>query len=85
MDRAEWVSWMTHEDPRVPWMPRELKAKVDDFELVLKSRFPSVQDVRTAPWGRSSAACWHVVAGMRATSQIPGLLRTVRRLGAACA
>lgn len=33
-----WVNWMTHEDPQVPWMSRELKARVEDFELVLKSR-----------------------------------------------
>jgi hypothetical protein len=48
-----WVAWMTHEDPLVPWLDRRLKAKVEDFELVLKSRFPSVQDHRTAPWGKA--------------------------------
>src|SRR5690606_7070060 len=39
--QPEWVGWMTHEDPVVPWTSRRLKARVDDFEIVLKSRFPS--------------------------------------------
>ncbi|MEX1051577.1 MAG: radical SAM protein, partial [Gemmatimonadales bacterium] len=38
----EWVNWMTHEDPLVPWLPRSLKAQVEDFLLVLRSRFPSL-------------------------------------------
>jgi anaerobic magnesium-protoporphyrin IX monomethyl ester cyclase len=76
----EWVAWMTHEDPRVPWLPRRLKAKVEDFELVLKSRFPSVQDVRTAAWGKTLGSLlarrrWEV--GDFAN---PELLRVVRRL-----
>jgi hypothetical protein len=44
---------MTHEDPRVPWMPAALKAKVENFEIVLKSRFPSLQDSRTPRWGKT--------------------------------
>ena len=32
----EWVGWMTHEDPLVPWLPRKLKARVEDFALMLK-------------------------------------------------
>ena len=35
----EWVGWMTHEDPHVPWMPRALKARVDEFETALKRRW----------------------------------------------
>ena len=42
--KPAWVAWMTHEDPLVPWLDTRLKAKVTDFEVVLKSRFPSVQD-----------------------------------------
>ncbi|MGH7616134.1 MAG: B12-binding domain-containing radical SAM protein [Gemmatimonadaceae bacterium] len=49
----EWVAWMTHERPRVPWLNRALRRKVEDFTLVLESRFPSVQDHRTAPWGKT--------------------------------
>ena len=75
-----WVAWMTHEDPIVPWLDRRLKAKVEDFELVLKSRFPSVQDGRTAEWGK---ALGRLLARRRwSTGEFhdPVMLRTVRRL-----
>jgi anaerobic magnesium-protoporphyrin IX monomethyl ester cyclase len=32
----EWAGWMTHEDPRVPWLPRRLKERVEDFARRLK-------------------------------------------------
>jgi hypothetical protein len=71
---------MTHEDPIVPWLDRRLKAKVEDFELVLKSRFPSVQDGKTARWGKSLGK---LLARRRWESgeyASPELLRTVRQL-----
>jgi hypothetical protein len=75
-----WVAWMTHEDPVVPWLNARLKAKVTDFEVVLKSRFPSVQDGKTAAWGK---ALGRILARRRWSSgnyANPSLLRTVRRL-----
>jgi anaerobic magnesium-protoporphyrin IX monomethyl ester cyclase len=75
----EWLAWMTHEDPRVPWLDRRLKARVDDFELVLKSRFPSLHDRRTRDWGK---ALGRLLAQRRwdaARYDSPQLLRTVRR------
>jgi anaerobic magnesium-protoporphyrin IX monomethyl ester cyclase len=42
-----WVDWMTHEKPDVPWMTPALRAKVENFERTLKSRFPSIHDSRT--------------------------------------
>jgi anaerobic magnesium-protoporphyrin IX monomethyl ester cyclase len=76
----EWVAWMTHEDPLVPWLDRRLKAKVEDFELVLKSRFPSVQDGKTAEWGKLLG---RILARKRwATGHYadPRVLRAVRRI-----
>lgn len=76
----EWVDWMTHENPRVPWMPDRVKAKVHDFELVLRSRFPSVHDKRTADWGK---AVGRLLASRRWDAgrfENPRLLRAVRRL-----
>jgi hypothetical protein len=43
---------MSHTDHELPWMNRRLKARVDNFELVLKSRFPSVHDRHTRSWGK---------------------------------
>jgi hypothetical protein len=76
--KPEWVAWMTHEDPNLPWMQRRLKARVDDFELVLKSRFPSVHDWRTRPWGKT-AGRWLASRRWRTENyDDPKLLRRVR-------
>ncbi len=75
-----WVAWMTHEDPLVPWMDRRLKAKVEDFEMVLKSRYPSVQDTKTAPWGRMLGRLLARRRWEAAEYGDPRVLRTVRRL-----
>ncbi len=76
----EWVAWMTHEDPRVPWLDRRLKARVDDFELVLKSRFPSVQDARTAKWGKVLGQALARRRWDRGDYTDPRMLRMLRRL-----
>jgi radical SAM superfamily enzyme YgiQ (UPF0313 family) len=78
--RPEWVQWMTHEDPRVPWMDDRLRARVQDFELVLRSRFPSVHDHRTRPWGKSLGRVMAHRRWARGDFDAPSALRTVRRL-----
>jgi hypothetical protein len=74
-----WMGWMTHEDPHVPWMTPELKQRVAGFKLVLESRFPSVHDWRTRPWGQRAAS---VLARRRWKDERydnPRLLRAIRR------
>jgi hypothetical protein len=78
--QPEWVAWMTHEDPLVPWLDRRLKAKVEDFELVLKSRYPSVQDSRTAQWGKTLGTLLARRRWEKGEFSDPSLLRMVRRL-----
>jgi radical SAM superfamily enzyme YgiQ (UPF0313 family) len=78
--QPEWVEWMTHENPQTPWLEPRLKARVDDFELVLKSRFPSVHDKRTRSWGK---ALGRLAAHRRWTREEyddPRLLRAIRQL-----
>ena len=75
----EWVTWMTHEDPHVPWLDRRLKARVDDFELVLRSRFPSVHDHRTRQWGKTLGRILARGRWERGEYSDPRVLRTVRR------
>lgn len=75
-----WVAWMTHEDPLVPWLDRRLKAKVEDFELVLKSRFPSVQDGKTAAWGKMLGRVLSHRRWQAGAFHDPVTLRMVRRL-----
>jgi hypothetical protein len=69
---------MTHQNPELPWLHRRLKARVEDFELVLKSRFPSVNDRHTRGWGKI-AGRWLAEARWRhGNYDDPRLLRRVR-------
>jgi hypothetical protein len=70
---------MTHEDPRVPWMDRALRTKVDDFRLVMESRFPSIHDRRTKEWGKTLGRILARGRWARGDFTDPALLRTVRR------
>src|SRR5262245_31950382 len=46
-----WVRFMSMKDPQTPWLPAGLRARIADFELVVKSRFPTATDIRfTAPF-----------------------------------
>jgi anaerobic magnesium-protoporphyrin IX monomethyl ester cyclase len=76
----DWVAWMTHEFPRVPWLDWSLKQRVEDFEVVLKSRFPSVNDYRIRPWGQSLGRLIARRRWARAEYDDPRALRVVRRL-----
>jgi anaerobic magnesium-protoporphyrin IX monomethyl ester cyclase len=75
----EWLAWMTHEDPDVAWLDAGLKARVRDFELVLKSRFPSVHDRRTSTLGKQLGRVIAHRRWSRGQFENPWLLRTVRQ------
>ena len=57
-----------------------MRAKAQDFELVLKSRFPSVHDRQTRSWGKrlGQAAAWR--RWRRGHYDDPRLLRRMRKL-----
>jgi radical SAM superfamily enzyme YgiQ (UPF0313 family) len=76
----EWVDWMTHENPRVPWMDGRLRARVQDFELVLRSRFPSVHAHRTRAWGKALGRVLARRRWERGDFEAPRALRAIRRL-----
>jgi hypothetical protein len=76
----EWIRWMTFEDPNVPWLNQRLKARVEDFELVLKCRFPSIHDRRTRAWGRVAGRVLAKRAWSSAQYSRSKLLRNVMRL-----
>jgi radical SAM superfamily enzyme YgiQ (UPF0313 family) len=76
----QWVDWMTHENPLTPWLEPRLKARVDDFELVLKSRFPSVHDKRTRSWGKALGRLAAHRRWAAARYDDPRLLRRIRQL-----
>jgi anaerobic magnesium-protoporphyrin IX monomethyl ester cyclase len=71
---------MTHEDPELPWLDKKLKARVEDFELVLKSRFPSVHDRQTQSWGKAAGRWLAHARWQQGKYANPALLRRIRRL-----
>jgi anaerobic magnesium-protoporphyrin IX monomethyl ester cyclase len=75
----DWVAWMTHEDPQVPWLDRTLRARVEDFALVLKSRYPSVHDRRTREWGKIAGRLLARRRWSAGDYANPRVLRAVRR------
>lgn len=50
---GRWYNFTTRIDPQLPWLPRRVKRRIDDFELVINSRWPTVQDIHLRGWGRA--------------------------------
>ena len=47
-----WLNFTLRIDPATPWLPRTTKRLIDNVELVVASRWPTVQDIRLPGWGR---------------------------------
>jgi radical SAM superfamily enzyme YgiQ (UPF0313 family) len=47
-----WYRYTTRQDPQLPWLPRPIKQRIDNFELVVASRWPTAQDIHLPAWGR---------------------------------
>lgn len=48
----KWLNFTLRIDPATPWLTRRTKALIDGFEIVVASRWPTVQDIRLPRWGR---------------------------------
>jgi hypothetical protein len=75
-----WMQVTTRVDPNLPWLPRGVKRRIDDFETVLSSRWPTVQDIRMPGWGRGllrSLAAWRWALGLYGS---PGELRWAQQM-----
>jgi radical SAM superfamily enzyme YgiQ (UPF0313 family) len=47
-----WYNFTVRKDPATPWMKPTTKRRIDNFRLVVSSRWPTVQDNRLPKWGR---------------------------------
>lgn len=47
-----WLNFTVRKDPATPWMKPSTKRLIDNFELVVASRWPTIQDIRLPNWGR---------------------------------
>ena len=48
----KWMDFTLRIDPNTPWLKRKTKQLIDNFELVISSRWPTVQDIRAPKWSR---------------------------------
>jgi len=47
-----WLNFTLRKEPAAPWLKSSTKQRIDNFELVVASRWPTVQDFRLSMWGR---------------------------------
>jgi anaerobic magnesium-protoporphyrin IX monomethyl ester cyclase len=62
-----WFNFTIRHDPNLPWLPNRVKRRIDNFELVINSRWPTIQDIRLPPWGRAmlrSLSLWRYALGV---------------------
>lgn len=52
-----WYNFTTRHDPNVSWLPRKIKRRIDNFDLVVNSRWPTAQDILLPGWGRAMLQC----------------------------
>ena len=50
--RPEWVDYWCHQD--APWLGERLRRRILDFTTVLGCRFPTVTDIRSPSWAKST-------------------------------
>ncbi len=61
----KWMDFTLRIDPNTPWLTRKTKNLIDNFELVVSSRWPTVQDIRAPRWSRAllkSLSSWRYAA-----------------------
>jgi anaerobic magnesium-protoporphyrin IX monomethyl ester cyclase len=57
----KWMDFTLRIDPNTPWLKRKTKQLIDNFEVVISSRWPTVQDIRAPMWSRlllKSLSAW---------------------------
>jgi len=60
-----WMDFTLRIDPNTPWLTRKTKKLIDNFEVVISSRWPTVQDIRAPRWSRAllqSLSGWRYAA-----------------------
>ena len=61
-----WLNFTIRQDPHLPWLPRRIKRRIDNFELVINSRWPTIQDIQLPKWSRmllKSLSSWRYALG----------------------
>jgi radical SAM superfamily enzyme YgiQ (UPF0313 family) len=53
----DWLNYTLRIDTRAPWLQPKTKKLIDNFETVVASRWPTVQDIRAPRWSRWLLKC----------------------------
>jgi hypothetical protein len=64
-----WLNFTIRKDPSTPWLAPATKQLIDNFELVVASRWPTAQDIRLPGWGRrllKTLSAWRYSLGVYA-------------------
>ncbi len=75
-----WYQFTTRQDPSLSWLPRRIQKRIDNFELVINSRWPTMQDIHLPAWGRlmlQTLSSWRYTLGVYGC---PVELRAAQRL-----
>jgi anaerobic magnesium-protoporphyrin IX monomethyl ester cyclase len=70
-----WMDFTLRIDPNTPWLTRKTKTLIDNFETVVSSRWPTVQDIRAPRWSR---ALLKTLSAWRYSSRIYAFPRELR-------
>jgi len=65
----KWMDFTLRIDPNTPWLKRKTKKLIDNFEVVINSRWPTVQDIRAPRWSRAllkTLSSWRYATGIYA-------------------
>lgn len=57
----------TRSDPPLPWLSRRIRRRIRDFDTVISSRWPTMQDVDLPRWGRAllqGLSSWRYALGI---------------------
>ena len=66
------MRFMSMKDPQTPWLSPALQRRILDFELVIKSRFPTETDIRfTRPFRAALQGARRRGAGPPAATAVP--------------
>ncbi len=68
----KWMDFTLRIDPQTPWLTKSTKHLIDNFEVVVSSRWPTVQDIRAPKWSRAllkSLSSWRYLTGVYAWPQ----------------
>ncbi len=62
-----WYNFTLRKNPQLSWLPVSVKRRIENFRLIVNSRWPTVQDTRTPQWIRitlKSLSSWRYTSGI---------------------